>query len=230
MSMKIAAWSDGHGSLPQLKTHVDVLLIAGDFINIYIQRNTEKSLEWFLNNFFNYVATVDADKVIITPGNHDFVFERISIDRIKQYINDDETIKNKLVYLVDEAYEYMGHNFYGTPWCTGPYGWAFCPCDTKSNIDTYFNYIPEDCDILISHQPPKVDKVGCSNPYMVYEENYGSDYLRDILDKRNIKLHFCGHIHTGIHNGVPYGNTMVYNVSVKNEDYIDVYDVTYVEL
>lgn len=227
--MEIAAWSDGHGTLPQLKKHVDVLVIAGDFINIYIQRNTEKSFEWFINDFFNYVKTVDADKVIFTPGNHDFLFERVSIDLIKEHINNSPGIKDKLVYLLDSEYVYNGVSFYGCPWTIGPYGWAFGPSDTQMNVESYYDHIP-DCDILITHQPPCVDKVGCSNPYMAYEKNYGSDYLRNILDNKNIKFQICGHIHTGIHNGVPYGNTMVYNVSLKNEDYNDVYDVTYISI
>ena len=50
------------------------------------------------------------------------------------------------------------------------------------------------------------------------------------ISDNNIKINVCGHVHTGIHNGVPYGNTMIYNVSMINESYNEVYPVTYFEL
>ena len=56
--MKIAAWSDGHGVLPKIKEYADVLIIAGDFTPLDIQRNTNECLKWFANEFFNYVRKV----------------------------------------------------------------------------------------------------------------------------------------------------------------------------
>ena len=104
--MTIAAWSDGHGTLPKIEHYVDVVIIAGDIVPLQIQRRTNDSLVWFASDFFNYVKKLNCKKVIMIPGNHDFVFENISPNTIKNMINGDPFISDKLVYLVDEEYEY----------------------------------------------------------------------------------------------------------------------------
>lgn len=222
--MKIAAFSDGHGFIPKLSQHVDVLIIAGDFVPLDIQCYSEVCFNWFNTVFLTSMKYMEADKIILIPGNHDFMVERLSYMRIKKAIK--EIVGDKMEILVDEELVYNGVKFYGTPWCTNLIDWAFY---TPDPISKYCN-IPKDCDILITHQPPKIDKVGCSNPYTINERNYGSDTLRNIIDERNIKAVVCGHIHTGIHNGIKYKNTMVYNVSLLNESYNQSYDVTYFEM
>ena len=104
--MKIAAWSDGHGVLPKIKEYADVLIIAGDFTPLNIQRQTNECLKWFTNEFFNYVRKVNCKKVLLVPGNHDFLCERISPEIIKEMIENNADIKDKLVYLIDEEYQY----------------------------------------------------------------------------------------------------------------------------
>lgn len=225
--MRIAAWSDGHGSLPKLEKTVDVVIIAGDIMPLHIQRQTNESIKWFANDFFKYIKKLPCKKVFFVPGNHDFLFENISPKTINDMISQDAEISNKLIYLLDEEYEYKGYKFYGTPWVTGPSNWAFY----TSNPEITYNHIPDDTNILICHQPPKIDKIGCSYPYQPNERNFGSDNLtRVIEDNENIKYVFCGHIHSGIHDGIQYDKKMIYNVSIKDEDYEDTYNVTYIEI
>ena len=60
--MKIFAWSDGHGEFPhnwEKEEHVDVVIIAGDIVPLHIQRDPESSLNWFENEFFDYVRSVN---------------------------------------------------------------------------------------------------------------------------------------------------------------------------
>ena len=166
--MKIAAWSDGHGVLPKIKEYADVLIIAGDFTPLDIQRQTNECLKWFTNEFFNYVRKVNCKKVLLVPGNHDFLCERVSPKIIKEMIENNADIKDKLVYLIDEEYQYKGLKFYGTPWCINLHNWAFYTEDPKMS----FSHIPQDCDVLITHQPPKIDRVGCSNPYTAWEYRF----------------------------------------------------------
>jgi Icc-related predicted phosphoesterase len=54
--------------------------------------------------------------------------------------------------------------------------------------------------------------------------------LTKVLEDKNIKINICGHIHTGIHNGVQYGNTKIYNVSMVDEGYTECYPVTYFDI
>ena len=225
--MKIAAWSDGHETLTEIEQPIDIVIIAGDIVPLYMQRNIEQSLSWFKKDFFKYVKNLNCKKVIMTPGNHDFVFEYIFPHAIKDMIAADADVADKLVYLIDEEYEYEGLKFYGTPWVKDLRNWAFYTNDPTLT----FSHIPHDIDILISHMPPKVDKVGCSYPYQVTERDFGCAALRKAIAARsNIKYVFCGHIHTGVHNGVQFGNAMIYNVSIKDESYNDVYPVTYIDV
>ena len=225
--MKIAAFSDTHGvcSLPVVD-QCDVVVIAGDFIPLGIQRNTQKSEEWFVNTFLSWVRVQKCDKVIFVGGNHDFFLERLGYNRIQEIIKE-SGLEDKAIYLKDTSYEYKGKVFYGTPCCEGPYGWAFVPVDTL----VYYEQIP-DCDVLITHQPPRIEKVGCSFPGTTWERNWGSENLSRVLSDKDIKINICGHIHTGTHGGVQdgYYDRKIYNVSVLDEDYEVKYPVTYIEL
>jgi len=225
--MKVAAWSDGHGILPVIED-CDIVIIAGDIMPLNIQRDYESSIKWIKIEFFEYVSKLKCDKVFLVPGNHDFVFQKLPLGEMDKLIELYE-LNDKLVYLEDSLYEYNDLKIYGCPWCTGPLNWAFSPCRSYPDITPKYNAIPN-CDILITHQPPRVDKVGCSYPHQPYEREFGSDRLRNVLDKRKIKYQFCGHIHTGMHLGVKYNETIIYNVSLLDEDYESTYNVTYVEI
>lgn len=231
--MKIFAWSDGHGEFPhnwEKEEHVDVVIIAGDIVPLHIQQDIESSLEWFENEFFDYVRSVNADKVILVAGNHDFMFEYFDksfiLSEIKKHSLDD-----KLIYLQDDKYEYGGETFYGTPWIAELRRWAFY----ASDLDEKFRRIHPDTTILITHMPPRVMSVGSSYPFDKFrgnpqERNYGSFALANrIVELPNLKLNFCGHVHTGTHGGVKHGNCTIYNVSIKNEYYDNIYDQTYVD-
>lgn len=231
--MKIFAWSDGHGEFPHNwaeENHVDVVIIAGDIVPLHIQRNPESSLNWFESEFFDYVRAVKADKVILVAGNHDFMFEYFDksfiLSEIKMHSLDD-----KLIYLQDDMYEYGGEKFYGTPWIANLRNWAFYAEDLYKK----FSHIQTDTTILITHMPPHVMSVGSTYPFDDFkgypqERNYGSFALANrMTELPNLKLNFCGHVHTGTHGGVKHGNCTIYNVSIKNEDYDNVYNQTYVD-
>ena len=215
--MKIVGISDLHGYLPENIKKCDILIIAGDLFPLNCQCDIKKCEEWFNKTFCKWCNKVDASIIIVVAGNHDFYFEKNSQKHIYEIIASNNLI-NKVIYLQDEMYEYNGLKIYGCPWCTGPNGWAFSPNQQNADINLFYQAIP-DCDILICHQPPKIDKVGCSYPYKPYEIDYGSYALRSVIEQKNIKYVFCGHIHSGIHGGVEYNNTMIYNVSLKDEDY-----------
>lgn len=225
--MKIVAFSDTHGVRPlPIVDPCDVVIIAGDFIPLYIQRNSEKSEQWFKNVFLEWTKDLQCEKIIFVGGNHDFFLERLGKKKIKSLISE-AGLEDKVIYLQDELYEYNGKTFYGTPYCEGPQGWAFVPTDTQ----VYYEKIPS-CDVLITHQPPRVEKVGCSFPGTMWEENWGSEKLRLAMIDKDIKINICGHIHTGTHGGVQdgYYDRKIYNVSILDEQYKIQYQPLEIEL
>ena len=225
--MKIVAFSDTHGVRPlPIVDPCDVVVIAGDFIPLYIQRDSGKSEQWFKNVFLDWAEDLQCEKIIFVGGNHDFFLERLGKKKIKSIISE-VGLEDKVIYLQDELYEYNGKTFYGTPYCEGPRGWAFVPTDTQ----VYYEKIPS-CDVLITHQPPRVEKVGCSFPGTMWEENWGSEKLRLAMIDKDIKINICGHIHTGTLGGVQdgYYDRKIYNVSILDEQYKILYQPLEIEL
>jgi Icc-related predicted phosphoesterase len=230
--VKIASFSDSHGclnwqytyGLPEIEEGTDIVCIAGDFVPIDIQNHITLSEIWFVETFFRWVKELKVDKVFLVAGNHDFYFQTVGKKTVNKLINEHD-LTDKLIYLENDIYEYNGLKIIGSPWVKDLPFWAF----NSTNLRKVFSFI-EDCDILITHIPPMVDKVGCSNPYEPNERNFGSMELTKVLEDKNIKINICGHIHTGIHNGVQYGNTKIYNVSMIDEGYTECYPVTYFDI
>ena len=216
--MKIAAWSDGHGLLPEINKS-DVLCIAGDISPLEIQRNLIAMETWFIEEFLPWCEKVPVKKIILTAGNHDFFFQNYS--KIRALIAASK-VKRKLTYLENEGITYKDVTFYGTPWCTGPNGWAFVGLYAQS----VYNTLPE-CDILLTHQPPQIKKLGCSFPYTSQERDFGSKVLAQNIIDKNINITICGHIHTG--ESCSLDNHQFYNVSLLNESYKPYKNVTYFE-
>lgn len=231
--MKICGISDLHGYLPTNIEKCDVVVICGDIVPLEIQRSGTYSKEWFKKEFAAWVKQLPCERVIFIGGNHDFWFNQEGFDSLDSFIIDCE-LGDKLFYLEDNSYTYNGITFYGCPWCEGPTQWAFCPNSVTKyeDIFAHYNNIP-DCDVLLLHQPPRVDKVGTSYPNTNHERDFGSEILKNIIVKKDIPTVFCGHIHSGIHNGITLKGevtTMVYNVSIKDEDYKVAYKPTYIEI
>ena len=225
---KIAALSDIHGNLPLVEP-CDLLLIAGDISPLRIQNRYELMIDWMNEEFYPWVKSLPCKHVVMVAGNHDFYFRHEGIEGIQEdIINND--LGDKFVYLENSMFECNCVKIYGTPNCVGPLGWPFC--DTKETYEKY--ELIEPCNILLTHQPPRFGKVGCSYPYQYGERDFGSDHLLNKVFEHKIDYVVCGHIHTGIHDGVrcPLGDktSILYNVSLLNENYELVYPVTYFEI
>ena len=221
--MKICPISDLHGYLPTNIEPCDVVVIAGDIVPLTIQRLALESSQWFINEFIPWALDLPCEKVIFIAGNHDFWLNRWTWREIQPE-------SDKLVYLEDDAYEYGGLTFYGTPWITGLRGWAFC----TDNESRYFDNIPENVDIFISHAPCFDNKTGQVLQKKQYNTgaDYGSKVLADyVLNKRNIRYMFSGHIHSGEHKMKLWNNkTYVKCCSLKDENYKVVYNIEYFDI
>jgi len=139
-------------------------------------------------------------------------------------------LASKLIYLQDTSYTFNGIKFYGCPWVKGPAGWAFY----LPNVEDKYNAIDDEVDVLLTHQPPRIGKLGCSYPNLPREREFGSDRLREAIASKKIRYNFCGHIHSGDHNKVLYPTTNVdtefYNVSLKDEAYLPTYEPLYINI
>lgn len=220
--MKICPISDLHGILPNNIQSCDVVVIAGDIVPLNIQRMALESSRWFIDVFIPWALNLPCDKVIFVAGNHDFWLNRWHWKEIQPE-------SEKLIYLEDDAYVYNGLTFYGTPWITGLPGWAFY----TENEEKYFDNIPENVDVLITHAPCFGNKTGEVLQKKVF--NTGSDYGSKVLaeyvtNKRNVRYMFSGHIHSGEHQMKLWNNTYVKCCSIVDEHYDNVYPIEYIDI
>ena len=224
--IKVCAISDLHGTLPVIG-QCDVVFICGDTFPLNIQRNAEKCREWLANEFCEWAKSVPCKTIYIIAGNHDFAFEKWGYDTTMEILDEIPCLYGKVIYVQDGLIEIEGGlTLYGCPWCKGPCGWAFV-----DETEEKYNDIP-DCDILLTHQPPQVGKIGTSYPNSFIERDFGSFFLKEVIKKHNIRYNFCGHIHTGTHGGEKLigKETLFYNVSIKDEDYYDTFEPTYLDI
>lgn len=216
--MKLIALSDLHGDLPIIEEESNIIIIAGDISPINIQKYAEDMQTWFNTLFINWIKSLKTDKVYLIAGNHDFYLKMCK----KEYIN--SLCSDKLVYLENDAaiYSENGNDWhiFGTPYCHTYGYWPFMLNDDE--LYEKFNKIPEDLDILITHDAP----YGCSDVLFDFTklgEHLGNIPLRHMILNKNPKYVLHGHLHSSNHNEEILGTSKVYNVSIKNERYSTVY-------
>jgi Icc-related predicted phosphoesterase len=210
--MKIIALSDSHGSHWDIKNipDGDILVHCGDLSSQGRLPDTLDFLRWF--------NTHPHKHKIFIAGNHDWIFE--------QDPNFYRIVKldfPELTYLQDEGCEVEGIKFYGSPHQPRFYNWAFNK-DRGADIKQYWDKIPDDTDVLITHGPPYGI---CDEAYRVgynITEHVGCVDLLDAIKRVKPKIWMGGHIHYSYGIGsVTHedgSKTMCYNCSILDEQYM----------
>ncbi len=212
--MKIACVSDLHGHLPEVPD-CDMLLIGGDIVPLEYQRCKWESHNWLHVKFREWLETIKGRgiDVLAVAGNHDIIF-----GSYPWYLP-----KLPWTYLLDGSAAVCGFNIYGSPWQpTFGTGWAFNL--NESELVRKWSLIPDDTDILLLHGPPYGE-----GDLTIDGRHVGSLGLLERILEVKPKLVVCGHIHEdyGLH---PFGDTLIVNASLVNEDYRPVNPVQVVEL
>ncbi|MBD1263116.1 metallophosphatase domain-containing protein [Maribacter polysiphoniae] len=198
--MKIVFISDTHGQHDLLNLPSgDMIVHAGDVSSRGTHIEVFKFLNWFGNLDFKY-------KIFIA-GNHDFFFEIAE----SSFIN--SMIPEGVMYLNDTGVEIEGIKIWGSPIQPWFNNWAFNR-ERGEEIKQYWNKIPDNLDILITHGPPNgiLDKT-------IRGESVGCEDLYDTISKVKPKIHVFGHIHEayGVEskNGISFINASVLNLSYQ---------------
>ena len=233
--MKICSISDLHGNLEKYPSdywkgldECEILFICGDIIPLDIQTNMDASKIWLIYEFKSWALELPVEKIYFIPGNHDYLFERYKKEAKELF-----PLYDKVSLLNNEYTEYLSKDFikyriFGTPYCHKFGNWAFMM--SEEILKQKFSIIPEDIDILISHDAP----FGTSD--ICYESSYnphthlGCPELRDAILEKNPKLCLHGHLHSSNHKEEILGNTKVYNTSILNEQYNIAYTPLYLDI
>ena len=223
--IRICVISDTHGVLPEIES-CDVLLICGDISPLSIQRNIPQCEEWLKTIFANWINSLPCDQVFFVAGNHDKVFENRNYEWINSIIT--KPTDNKAVYLENSHVDYLGNDgkvyrIWGTPCCHIFGNWSFMYPDDI--LRRCYSTMPYDCDIVISHDAPKLNNCGLVPPNIWHSTpvDAGNEVLASVILDKKPKYAFCGHIHEGNHQLTDIEETKIANVSLLN----DAYDISY---
>lgn len=226
--MKICAISDLHGYLPELES-CELVLICGDSVPLDYQANSKKTRKWYDTVFRRWAGELPCDKVLFIAGNHELHFPGKKIIYESLFSKDD-----KITYLCHSEYLYKSkggkeYKIFGTPYCKQFLDWAFMY--PNEELEKIFKNIPNDLDILISHD----------NPYgygdIILQEcpwadgsHIGNIPLAKAIEEKQPKYQFNGHLHSCDHSLIMIGNTKHYNCSINDEQYNPVYEPLYLDI
>jgi methionine--tRNA ligase beta chain len=187
-----------HMSSVYLPHDADMIIHGGDMSMMGEEYEIDKFLKWYSNLPYKY-------KILIA-GNHDYLFEKqrgIAKEVLKKYPN--------IIYLESSEVVIEGIKIYGEPRQPWFHSWAF-NVERGEAIKRYWDAIPDDVDILVTHGPPydildmtaRGASVGCV------------DLRNRIKELKNLKLCIFGHIHehAGYEfiDGVHFVNASVLNL------------------
>lgn len=181
-----------------LPSDADMIIHGGDMSIHGSELEVDSFLKWYSNLPYKY-------KILIA-GNHDYLFEKfrgIAQELLKKYPN--------IIYLESSEVIIEGIKIYGEPRQPWFHNWAF-NVERGEVIRRYWDVIPDDTDILVTHGPPydildltaSGQSVGCV------------DLRERIKELKKLKLCIFGHIHEDagykMIDGVHFVNASVLNL------------------
>ncbi len=206
--MRLVITSDCHGMLQQARLPAgDVLIIAGDVLRNR-SGNADLDAAYQLNDLRDlddYCATLGFKHTLVIAGNHDWVF---------QIYNEASRALKHITYLQDSGTQIEGLKFYGSPHQPWFFDWAFNEPRGGHALAHYWNLIPDDTDVLITHGPP----LGILDSPFGKDEHVGCELLLNRVKAVRPRVHCFGHIH-GSYGRAQIGETLFLNASLCNELY-----------
>ena len=143
--MRITLLSDTHTNHRQVTSQLlggDLLIHAGDIMNSGYRRSE-------VTEFCGWFEWQDYDNCVFIAGNHDRLFED-EPDYVKTVLSD-----YGVDYLEDEFLVLdNGVKIWGSPWQPEFYDWAFNLPRNGKELESKWNKITTDVDILVTHGPP----------------------------------------------------------------------------
>ena len=196
--MRITFISDTHGQHAALQLPpTDLIIHAGDISKRGNVEEVSDFLEWF--------AALKIPHKVFIGGNHDFLLER----NTKLF---DQLLPPGVHYLKHHEITIEGIKIWGSP--VTPFFLNLAFNRTRgAKIRAYWERIPADADIVVTHGPPygigdrtvRGDLVGCED-------------LLEIVEQIQPRYHVFGHIHEAYGQWQKSDTTFI-NASVLNLNY-----------
>lgn len=187
--MRLVIISDTHGKHRKLAPlpKGDVLIHAGDLMS-----DSDRVTD--VVDFSEWMGEQPFKHKLFVAGNHDMLFQRSEFTMVfhgMNYLEDNELI-------IHDPNSVTGRlHFWGSPWTPRPLSskvnvsdWAFMG-ERGPAMKQYWDKIPEDIDVLITHGPPQ----GIMDYIPKYGPDLGCSELLAATQRIKPKLHIFGHIH-----------------------------------
>ena len=190
--MKILHISDTHTFHKQIPVErfegIDVVIHSGDVSN---HHNPYLNCSEVID-FMMWYKDVPVPTKILVAGNHDTSIERRLIAKEEWAIN------GGIIYLENEEVTIDGVKFYGSPHTPTFGNWAFMK--VRHKLNSVWEAIPDDTNVLIVHGPPKGVR-DLSHNRQGELEMCGCSALmkRCYALRQSLKLVAFGHIHNSQH-------------------------------
>lgn len=197
--MKVVVISDTH------MRHRDIDLPEGDLL-IHAGDVSSRGAKIEIIDFLDWFSAQKHQYKIFIAGNHDFMFE-VRGREMREHIPDN------IIYLENSGTKINGIKFWGSPVQPEFNDWAF-NVERGTKIKKYWNMIPNDTNVLITHGPPFgiLDKT-------IRSENVGCEELKIYVESIKPQFHIFGHVHEGF-GTTSNGLTQYINASILNERYL----------
>lgn len=227
MSLSVVAMSDLHGYLPEDIEPCELVCICGDIVPLNIQANSRKTKKWLVEEFKPWCESLPCNKVVFIAGNHDHYFKDLDF-MYTQFPKD-----KKITYLFHESYIYTSksgkeYSIFGTPYCKLFGNWAFMEMD--KTLDKLYQDIPENLDILLTHDAPFGVTDVLLQPGYYTGEHIGNKPLAAAILRTAPKYVFHGHLHSTSREFEEFGYSKIVNCSIKDEEYNPVYNPLIIEI
>jgi Icc-related predicted phosphoesterase len=216
--LKIVAISDTHNRHGKLVIpECDILIHAGDW--------TGRGFHNEIKPFAKWLDKQDQCKeIVVVPGNHELEFEK-NLPASLEWFKEECPWAH---LLINQSVTIEGVKIYGSPITPFFCDWAWNKW--PGEIKPYWDAIPDDTQILITHGPPLdiLDKTTYASGEW-REDRLGCPQLSNrIKELKDLDLHFFGHIHASQGqkhvDGVSY-----YNCCICDETYSPTQPITIVD-
>ena len=168
--MKILHLSDTHGKHDLLTNlpEADIIVHSGDFTFSGSEQEAYDFMNWFCDLPY-------AHKIFIAGNHDDCLYGADTIEGLPENVH----------YLCNSGITLSGLHFYGIP--------MFMQDELDGLASTFFARIPDNTDILITHQPPFDILDTCQSD--TRKIRYGNIDLRTRIDQLHLRCHLFGHQH-----------------------------------
>jgi Icc-related predicted phosphoesterase len=197
-AIRIVCISDTHTKIPSSSLPPgDLLIHCGDLTNVGTRAEIQRTIDWLKTLQKPWPGSNDGYRhIVVIAGNHDSYFDERSRS------NYDRSQKQRLDF---GKIHYLQHSSVTLPFPGDPirklkvYGAPQIPkCGGKEfafqyrrGIDAWSNTIPDDVDVLVTHNPPKW--------HLDIPEAGGQGCEHELKEVWRVKptLHVFGHVHSG---------------------------------